>query len=248
MDNRASLRGSSELLMRFGLPLTLALLALLFVVVPKLRWGLIAVLPLLAVAVWDFVQTRHTLRRNYPLLARFAGRWRPAPLSSRLHRRRRSGRPAVQSRRARVGLCPRKGTTGLASVRDGTGRLFGRIRMARTFDGAERCASRMAGRRRRDASARSPIAALLNISAMSFGSLSANAIMALNKGAADGRFYHDTGEGGLSRYHRSHGGDLVWEIGSGYFGCRDDEGQFRSASRFAETAQTATRSGWWKSS
>ncbi|KZY15917.1 glutamate synthase, partial [Erythrobacter sp. HI0038] len=78
-------------------------------------------------------------------------------------------------------------------------------------------------------------AALLNISAMSFGSLSANAIMALNKGAAAGNFYHDTGEGGISRYHRSHGGDLVWEIGSGYFGCRTDDGQFDPA-QFADAA------------
>ena len=78
--------------------------------------------------------------------------------------------------------------------------------------------------------------ALLNVSAMSFGALSANAIMALNKGAALGGFYHDTGEGGLCRYHRSHGGDLVWEIGSGYFGCRDGWGQFDPA-KFAETAQ-----------
>ena len=79
-------------------------------------------------------------------------------------------------------------------------------------------------------------AALLNISAMSFGSLSANAIMALNKGAAAGNFYHDTGEGGISRYHRSHGGDLVWEIGSGYFGCRKDDGSF-DPDRFADNAR-----------
>jgi len=55
---------------------------------------------------------------------------------------------------------------------------------------------------------------------MSFGSLSANAIRALNKGAKLGGFAHDTGEGGLSPYHREHGGDLIGEIGSGYFGCR----------------------------
>jgi glutamate synthase domain-containing protein 2 len=69
-------------------------------------------------------------------------------------------------------------------------------------------------------------ASVFNISAMSFGSLSANAVLALNAGAAKGGFYHDTGEGSISRYHREHGGDLVWEIGSGYFGCRDEEGRF----------------------
>ena len=67
---------------------------------------------------------------------------------------------------------------------------------------------------------------VLNISAMSFGSLSANAILALNTGARKGGFYHDTGEGGISRYHREPGGDLVWEIGSGYFGCRNPDGSF----------------------
>jgi len=69
-------------------------------------------------------------------------------------------------------------------------------------------------------------ASVFNISAMSFGALSANAIRALNQGAKLGGFYHDTGEGSISPYHRENGGDLVWEIGSGYFGCRDDKGGF----------------------
>lgn len=76
-------------------------------------------------------------------------------------------------------------------------------------------------------------ASVLNISAMSFGALSAKAIEALNKGASRGNFYHDTGEGGVSPYHLAHGGDLVWELGSGYFGARDDKGNFDPA-LFAE--------------
>lgn len=79
-------------------------------------------------------------------------------------------------------------------------------------------------------------ASVFNISAMSFGSLSANAIRALNAGARRGGFYHDTGEGSISTYHREHGGDLVWEIGSGYFGCRDDSGRF-SEERFVANAR-----------
>lgn len=67
---------------------------------------------------------------------------------------------------------------------------------------------------------------VFNISAMSFGSLSANAILALNKGAKMGEFAHDTGEGAISPYHRKYGGDLIWELGTGYFGCRDDNGNF----------------------
>ncbi len=67
---------------------------------------------------------------------------------------------------------------------------------------------------------------VFNISAMSFGALSAAAIEALNKGAKMGRFAHDTGEGSISPYHQRHGGDLIWELGTAYFGCRDHEGKF----------------------
>lgn len=77
-------------------------------------------------------------------------------------------------------------------------------------------------------------ASLLNISAMSFGSLSQNAIMALNKGALKGKFYHNTGEGGLTEFHQQ-GGDITWQIGTGYFGCRDDRGGF-DGGKFAEKA------------
>lgn len=75
---------------------------------------------------------------------------------------------------------------------------------------------------------------IFNISAMSYGSLSANAITALNLGAKAGNFYHDTGEGSISEYHLN-GGNLVWEIGTGYFGCRTEDGGF-SEEKFAENA------------
>lgn len=78
-------------------------------------------------------------------------------------------------------------------------------------------------------------ASLLNISAMSYGSLSKNAILALNGGAKIGGFYHNTGEGGLSPYHLEEGGDIVWQIGTGYFGCRDLQGKF-SADEFQKRA------------
>ena len=78
---------------------------------------------------------------------------------------------------------------------------------------------------------------LFNISAMSFGALSANAIQSLNLGAHMGGFAHDTGEGSISRHHRLHGGDLIWEIGSGYFGCRDGSGHF-SPERFVENVRS----------
>ena len=78
-------------------------------------------------------------------------------------------------------------------------------------------------------------ASVFNISAMSFGALSANAILALNEGARRGNFCHDTGEGSISRYHREKGGDLTWEIGSGYFGCRNPDGGF-DEQKFKENA------------
>jgi glutamate synthase domain-containing protein 2 len=80
-------------------------------------------------------------------------------------------------------------------------------------------------------------ASIFNISAMSFGALSANAIRALNSGAKKGNFAHDTGEGGFSPYHRENGGDIIWEIGSGYFSCRDADGSF-----CAETFEAGARS------
>lgn len=78
-------------------------------------------------------------------------------------------------------------------------------------------------------------ASLLNISGMSFGALSANAISALNKAAAIGNFAHNTGEGSISLYHRKYGGDLIWQIGTGYFGCRNLDGTFND-SAFARNA------------
>ena len=78
-------------------------------------------------------------------------------------------------------------------------------------------------------------ASLLNISAMSFGALSNNAIQALNQGAKMGNFAHNTGEGGISPYHLVGGGDLIWQIGTGYFGCRSSDGKF-SAKKFTQQA------------
>ncbi len=77
---------------------------------------------------------------------------------------------------------------------------------------------------------------VLNISAMSFGALGGNAVLAMNTGAKMGNFAHDTGEGGISRYHRGGGGDLIWQIGTGYFGCRSKETGGFDADLFAKNA------------
>src|SRR5690606_8486315 len=79
-------------------------------------------------------------------------------------------------------------------------------------------------------------ASILNISAMSFGAISENAVKALNAGAKIGNFAHNTGEGGLSDHHLAEGGDLIWQIGTAYFGCRTEEGRF-NPELFAEKAK-----------
>jgi len=82
---------------------------------------------------------------------------------------------------------------------------------------------------------------LLNVSAMSFGALSGNAIEALSGGAARGGFAHDTGEGGISPYHLRGFADLIWEIGSGYFGCRDADGRFDPAALTEKATMPAVK-------
>jgi glutamate synthase domain-containing protein 2 len=238
MRNLAPWRSSANLFGRFFAPGLLLLLAIAAAWWPPARWSLVLWLPLLALAAYDYFQDRHTLLRNYPLAARI--RWimedlRPY-LRSYIVESDLDGRPFNHDERALV-YARAKGQL--------DAHPFG-TELDVYSDEYEWLGHSMVPNEKAPEAWRVEVgssqcfrpysAALLNISAMSFGSLSANAIMALNKGAAMGNFYHDTGEGGLSRYHRSHGGDLVWEIGSGYFGCRDGWGQFDPA-KFAETAQ-----------
>ncbi len=223
---------------RFLAPALLILAVIAALVWQSALWTLAISLPLLALAAWDFFQRSHTLRRNYPLIARI--RWimedlRPY-LRSYVVESDLDGRPFNHDERALV-YARAKGE--LDSHPFGTeldvysteyewlSHSIVPNEVAptdwRVDVGSSQCG-------------RPYSAALLNISAMSFGSLSSHAIMALNKGAKIGNFYHDTGEGGLSPYHRTHGGDLVWELGSGYFGCRDAQGAF-DPERFRDTAQ-----------
>lgn len=237
MKNKAKMRGSAGLLMRYGLAVAVLVLTIIAAAIPGLRWGLLVTLPLLAIVVYDFFQRRHTLWRNYPLLARV--RWvmedlRPY-LRAYIVESDLEGRPFNQDERALV-YARAKGQldahpfgTELDTYSDEYEWLAHSI--APNEDAAEEWRVNVGTQQ----CTQPYSASLLNISAMSFGALSARAIMALNKGAAAGGFYHDTGEGGLSRYHKAHGGDLVWELGSGYFGCRTDDGKFDRA-RFADTA------------
>lgn len=213
---------------RYLVPLLLAAVTALFALVPWLRWGLVIAVPALGIALLDFAQHKHTLRRNYPLIARM--RWmfedlRPF-LRSYIVESDLEGRPfSIDERsliyaRAKGDLAAHPMGTELDVYSDEYEWLG--HSMAPNEAAPESWHLKIGG----EECAKPYNSSLLNISAMSFGSLSARAIEALNKGAAMGGFAHDTGEGGISAYHRKHGGDLIWELGTSYFGCRAENGGF----------------------
>ena len=223
----------------YGLSIALAVLSLLLVLRwPAWGWGVVVFGGLAVLGTVDLLQKRSTLRRNYPILAHFRyglesvgpemrqyfieGDTAEVPFS-------RQQRALVYQRAKNVNdVVPFGSQQGVYSLdyewlNHSMAPLHIESHDFRITIGSE--------------SAQPYSASVFNISAMSFGSLSANAIRALNEGAKRGRFYHDTGEGSISPYHREPGGDLVWEIGSGYFGCRNDDGSFNEE-RFAENART----------
>ena len=212
----------------FGL---LILVSNLFVI-PFAVCGVLA-----AIGVLDMAQTQHSLRRNYPILAnlRFMLEKIRPEIRQYFLESDTDGRPFNRSKRAVV-YQRAKGQLDkrpFGTQQDVYGNHFEWINHSlqpvpptqhdfRVMVGGPDC--------------KQPYSlSLFNVSAMSFGALSANAIRALNKGAKLGNFAHDTGEGGYSRYHREFGGDIIWELGSGYFGCRNEDGTF-CAERFAESA------------
>ncbi|MCJ2182203.1 FMN-binding glutamate synthase family protein [Novosphingobium sp. 1949] len=203
-----------------------------------LHWSLLITFPLLLLTAWDFVQDRHALRRNYPLIARV--RWlfedlRPF-LRAYIVESDREGRPFTIDERALV-YARAKGEVSTHPMGTELDVYSDEYEwLGHSIAPNEKAPDSWHVRVGSDHCAQPYDTALLNISAMSFGALSANAIEALNKGAAIGGFAHDTGEGSISRYHRKHGGDLIWELGSGYFGCRNKDGSF-NPELFAEQAQ-----------
>jgi glutamate synthase domain-containing protein 2 len=163
------------------------------------RWWFAAgpALALTCVGGWDLLQRRHSVRRNHPLVAH-AGRLG-----------RLAGGPPPRADAVREPP---------ADAWDGPEYLVPSLRPVEASE--EPPSVRVGGPH----CSQPYDMALLNVSAMSFGALSGPAVLALNRGAALGRFAQDTGEGGLSEHHLRGGGDLVWEIGTGYFGCRCDDG------------------------
>ncbi|MBP6748858.1 MAG: FMN-binding glutamate synthase family protein [Xanthomonadaceae bacterium] len=175
----------------------------------------------------DLLQTRSTLRRNYPILAHFRYGLESIGPEMRQYFIESDTAETPYSRQQRALVYQRakavNDTRPFGTQVDVYGDEYEWINHSVL---PTEIASPDFRVRIGDASAQPYDASVFNISAMSFGALSANAIRALNAGAKQGGFYHDTGEGSISPYHREFGGDLVWEIGSGYFGCRDAKGGF----------------------
>jgi len=203
-------------------------------------WWVLPALLLLALAAlgtWDVLQTQHTILRLYPILGHVRFLMEAIRPEVRQYFIESNTEAAPFDRETRELVYERaKGTKGdepFGTQRDvgAVGYEFLRHSLRARFADELGPRVRLGGP---DCTQPYDIA-LLNVSAMSFGALSANAIEALNAGAARGGFAHDTGEGGISPYHLRGGGDLIWEVGSGYFGCRDTEGRFDPA-KFAEKA------------
>jgi len=205
---------------------------------PWVTWPIIVVSGLLSVVgLIDVTQTRQAIRRNYPILAHFRFFFEYVRPELRQYFIESDNEAAPFSRAARSLVYQR-------AKKEADKRPFG-TQLDVYEPGYEWMNHSIAPAPQSPSDFRLMIggdaaqpysASVFNISAMSFGALSANAIRALNLGAKNGNFAHDTGEGSISRYHREHGGDLIWELGSGYFGCRTADGKFDPV-RFAEQAQ-----------
>ncbi len=191
-------------------------------------WAFVVVAPIILLGIYDMFQTKHSIRRLYPVLGHFRYMLE-------------SVRPEIQQ------YFVESNTDGTPISREFRSLIYQRAKGDRDtrpfgtiFDvnrpGYEWVNHSLQPKHHTDFDPRVKfggpdctkpyMASPLNISAMSYGALSKNAIMSLNKGARIGGFSHNTGEGSMSPYHLEHGGDIVWQIGTGYFGCRDDDGNF----------------------
>lgn len=209
---------------------SLAIIALLTYITWKSILLLFIFLPLIAMGFYDMYQSKRSIRRNFPLLGRLRYLFESIgpELRQYFFEGDLDGKPFNRLQRSLVYQRSKKELdttpfgTQLNVYDEGYEWINHSIRAVAFADvdldprvtiGSSQCSQPYS-------------ASLYNISAMSYGSLSKNAILALNSGAKQGNFYHNTGEGGLSSYHLQEGGDIVWNIGTGYFSCRDADGHF----------------------
>lgn len=204
---------------------------------PPLLWSMVVFGPLIALGIYDYFQKKHAVLRNFPIVGHFRYFFeaiRPEIIQYFIESDT-EGKPFSREQRSVV-YQRAKG------VRDTV--PFGTLQDVYEV-GYEWVNHSLRPHHLRPAEMRVTVgganctqpysASRFNISAMSFGSMSKNAILALNKGAKKGNFAHNTGEGGISPYHLQGGGDLIWQVGTGYFGCRTPEGSF-CPDTFAEKA------------
>ncbi len=218
--------------------LVIAAIALLGMAFQWIYWTYLIVLPIIFLGFTDYFQTRQTIRRNFPILGRVRYLFemiRPE-INQYFVESNSDGVPFSREQRS---IVYQRAKNVLDTLPFGTQKDVYEVGYEwinhslqpthvdpdklRILVGNDQCTKPYS-------------ASLFNISAMSYGSLSKNAVMALNGGAKDGDFAHNTGEGGVSPYHLKHGGDLIWQIGTGYFGCRSKDGGFEP-SKFAERSQ-----------
>ncbi len=193
-------------------------------------WSLLLFGPIIIMGYSDIFQTKHTLKRNFPVLARMRymlEKIRPEIMQYFVETDtegtpiNREFRSLIYQRAKKVNDTTPFGTK-MDIYRAGYEWMDHSI-YAKNHTDLEQEARVLVG----GADCTKPYSAsILNISAMSFGSLSQNAVLAMNTGAKIGNFAHNTGEGGVSPYHIQPGGDLIWQIGTAYFGCRTKDGNF----------------------
>jgi glutamate synthase domain-containing protein 2 len=201
---------------------------------------LLLVVPVGLLGAYDMLQTKHAIRRNFPFLGRF--RYWFEAVRPEIHQyfieSNGSGRPFSRELRSVVYRRAKNVTDTLPFGTEYDVYAIGYQWMNHSLLALEAPETPPRVRIGGPQCSQPYSAAVLNVSAMSYGALSKNAISALNRGAKMGGFYHNTGEGGLSPYHLEGGGDICWQIGTGYFGCRDDAGDFEPT-QFAEKAKNA---------
>jgi len=195
---------------------------------PDLLWSLIFIVPVLLVGLRDSLQRRHTVLRNFPLIGHFRYVFellRPEIQQYFIE----SNIDSFPIEREFRSLIYQRAKGALETQPFGTQRDVYRIGyewVSHSVSPVECEEEELRVEFGGPDCSKTYSASILNISAMSFGAISKNAVLALNKGAKKGQFAHNTGEGGISPYHLEPGGDLIWQIGSGYFGCRTDKGKF----------------------
>jgi glutamate synthase domain-containing protein 2 len=221
-----------------GSVLLVAGILLLARVWPNALWSLAVVGPLVLLGIRDSLQRRHTVLRNFPVIGHlryFLEMVRPEIQQYFVE----NNIDAFPIEREFRSIVYQRAKGELETRPFGTQRDVYRVgyEWASHSVAAQPAAAEPPRVRIGSGDCSQPYSAsILNISALSFGAISKNAVRALNRGASKGGFSHNTGEGGISSYHLESGGDLVWQIGTGYFGCRTPEGEF-DASRFREQAR-----------